>query len=119
MSGLENFEISEALDSVETPSVSELQEEREQLRLEADAALQEGNVERSNYFQGEVAKLDAQLSRLEGEGAETALGEGHAAGHSESYWKEQAAKELAEHGKTTWYYDCKKRLEEAIKNDAK
>lgn len=120
MSGLEISEALEVLEATEVPSVSDLQEQREQFRLQADAAREAGNVEKANYFQGEIAQLDAQISPLTvGEDfGETALGEGYASGHSESYWKKAAAKELAEHGKTTWYKSCKDYLEKAIKNDA-
>ena len=121
MSGLEMIEITEGMEGTESISITELQEQREQLCIQADAALESGNVEKANYFQGEIAHLDEQISQLTSgeDSGEMTLGEGHAGGHSESYWKEAAAKELAEHGKTTWYYDCKKELEEAIKNDAK
>lgn len=118
---MSGFEIFETAESMESTGIAELQEQREQLCTQADAALESGNVERANYFQGEIAHLDEQISRLTSgmDSGEITLGEGHSGGHSESYWKEAAAKELAEHGKTTWYEDCKKQLEEAIKNDAK
>lgn len=118
MSGLEMIETAEVMEST---GIAELQEQREQLCIQADAALESGNVEKANYFQGEIAQLDEQISQLtsgENSGAIT-LGEGYASGHSESYWKKAAAKEFAEHGKTTWYDTCKDCLEEAIKNDAK
>lgn len=118
---MSGFEIFEALESVETPGVSELQEQREQLRLQVEAAQEAGNTEKANYFLGEMSKLDAQLTQLEsqGETGEIAFGKGYSAGHSEDYWRKEAAKELAERGKTPHYYTCKKRLEEAIENDAK
>lgn len=113
------LEINEAIESMESTGITELQEQREELCVQADAARESGNIEKANYFQGEIAKLDEQLAQLTEDSENIALGEGHAGGHTESYWKKAAAKELAEHGKTTWYYSCKKSLEKAIENDSK
>lgn len=115
---MSGFEIFEALESVETPGVSELQEQREQLRLQVEAAQEAGNTEKANYFLGEMSKLDAQLTQLESEGGtgEITFGKGFAAGHSETYWKEEMAKEYAAYGKTPYYYTCKKNYENAVLN---
>lgn len=118
---MSGFEMIETTEGKEIVSMTELQEQREQLCAQADAAREAGNMEKANYFQGEITQLDDRISQLTaGEDlGEMVLGEGYAGGHSESYWRKAAAKELAEHGKTTWYKSCKDYLEEAIENDAK
>ena len=118
---MSGFEMIETTEDKEGVGITELQEQREQLCAQADAAREAGNMEKANYFQGEIAQLDDQISQLTSEEdiGEMFLGEGYAGGHSESYWRKAAAKELAEHGNTTWYKSCKDYLERAIENDAK
>lgn len=118
---MSGFEMIETTEDKEGVGIMELQEQREQLCAQADVAREAGNMEKANYFQGEIAQLDDQISQLTSEEdiGEMFLGEGYAGGHSESYWRKAAAKELAEHGKTTWYKSCKDYLERAIENDAK
>lgn len=118
MSGLEIGEALEALETMESPSVSELQEQREQLHLQADAAREAGNIEKANYFFGEIAKLTEQLAQMETgeEDGEAILGKGFASGRSETYWKDEMAKEYATYGKTPYYYTCKKNYEAAVLN---
>lgn len=56
MSGLEMIEMAEGMEST---GIAELQERREQLCAQAGAALESGNVEKANYFQGEIASWTA------------------------------------------------------------
>ncbi len=115
---MSGFEISETMEAAESFSINEIQEERDQLRLQVDAAQEAGNVEKANYFLGEIAKLEEQLTQLgtDEEAGETTLGKGFARGHSGDYWQEEMVKEYAQYGKTPYYYICKKNYGAATLN---
>lgn len=105
MSGLEMIETAEVMEST---GIAELQEQREQLCAQAGAALESGNVERANYFQGEIAHLDELMARLEGGDSELSFG----SKAGESMALKKADKEYAKHGNTSRY---RQYLEEAAK----
>lgn len=105
MSGLEIFETMEGMEST---GIAELQEQREQLCAQAGAALESGNVERANYFQGEIAKLDSQLAGMEAGDNEITL----SSKAGESMALRKADKEYAKNGDSARY---RQYLEEAAK----
>lgn len=119
MSGMEF--IPEAMELAESTGMSELLEQKEALQGQLEAAQEAGNMEKANFFRGELARVDEKLARQAettgGIGKELSFGrsEGRSDGHSESYWREKALKEAAEHPEkeTTGYKLYVKRADEA------
>ena len=118
MSGMEF--IPEAMELAESGGMSELLEQKEALQGQLEVAQEAGNVEKANFFRGELARLDEKLAQQAettgGMGRELSFGrsEGRSDGHIESYWREKAVKEAAEHGTTTTGYKLYvKRADEA------
>lgn len=102
--------IPEAMELAESTGMSELLEQKETLQGQLEAAQEAGNVEKANFFRGELVRLDEKLARQTepagGMSRELSFGrsEGFSGGHSESYWLEKAGKEAVEHGTTTTGY---------------
>lgn len=119
MSGMEF--IPEAMELTESFGMSELLEQKEALQGQLETAQEAGNMEKANFFRGELARLDEKLARQAepagGMSRELSFGrsEGFSGGHSESYWLEKAAKEAVEHPEkeTTGYKLYMKRAAEA------
>ena len=118
MSGMES--IPEAVELAESAGMSGLLEQKEVLQGQMEAAQEAGNMEKANFFRGELARLDEKLAQQAettgGMGRELSFGrsEGRSDGHTESYWREKALKEAAEHGTTTTGYKLYvKRADEA------
>ena len=112
--------IPEAVELSESAEMSELLEQKEALQGQLEVAQEAGNVEKANFFRGELARLDEKLAQQAETtgciGRELSFGrsEGRSDGHSESYWREKAVKEAAEHGTTTTGYKLYvKRADEA------
>lgn len=100
MSGMEFM--AEAMELAESAGMGELLEQRDALQGQLEDAQESGNVEKANFFRGELAKLEEQLAQAGetasgmGKGQEISFGssrEGRFGGHTESYWREKAAKE--------------------------
>lgn len=119
MSGMEFM--AEAMELAESAGMGELLEQRDALQGQLEDAQESGNVEKANFFRGELAKLEEQLAQAGetasgmGKGQEISFGssrEGFSNGHSESYWREKAAKAEIE-GQTASRNLFKKYAEEA------
>lgn len=123
MSGMEW--ISETMETVEGTEMNELLGQRETLQAQLEAAQEAGNVEKANFFNGEIVKLDEMLAQREGmsdnqiKGQEISFGsskEGFSGGHSESYWKKKAGEEYVKNGESASYKLYMKRAGEAKAN---
>lgn len=123
MSGMEF--ISEAMETTKSTEMSELLGQRETLQAQMEAAQEAGNVEKANFFNGEIAKLDEILAQEEGmsdnqtKEQEISFGssrEGFSGGHSESYWKKKAGEEYVKNGESASYKHYIKRAGEAKAN---
>lgn len=64
MSGMEL--ITEAAELAESAGMSELLEQKGLLQGHLEAARETGNVEKVNFFRGELAKLEDRLTRQKG-----------------------------------------------------
>lgn len=123
MSGMEGM--SEVMETVEDTEMNELMGQKETLQAQLEAAKEAGNVEKANFFNGEISRLDEMLAQAEGmsdnqtKGQEISFGssrEGFSGGHSESYWKQKAGEEYVKNGKSTSYKLYMKRAGEAKAN---
>lgn len=117
--------MSEAMETIEGTEMNELLGQRETLQAQLEAAQEAGNVEKANFFNGEIAKLDEMLAQAEGmsdnqtKGQEISFGssrEGFSGGHSESYWKQKAGEEYVKNGESASYKLYIKRAGEAKAN---
>lgn len=121
MSGMEFM--SEAIELAKDTEMGELLEQKEMLQGQLEAAQEAGNIEKSNFLSGELAKLDERMAQqpetLVGINREQLIsfGEGYSGGHSESYWREKAGIEYVKHGKSRAYYRYVKRAGEAKAKD--
>lgn len=123
MSGMEWM--SEAMETTESIAMNELLGQKETLQAQLEAAQEAGNAEKANFFNGEIARLDEMLARMEGmsdnpvKGQEISFGnsrEGFSDGHSESYWKKKAGEEYVKNGESSSYKLYVKRAGEAKAN---
>lgn len=64
MSGMEF--IPEAVELAESAGMSELLEQKGVLQGQLEAAQETGNVEKANFFRGELAKLEDRLTQQKG-----------------------------------------------------
>lgn len=64
MSGMEFMP--EAMELAESAGMSELLEQKGLLQGQLEAAQEAGNVEKVNFFRGELAKLEDRLTRQKG-----------------------------------------------------
>lgn len=109
------------MELTEDTEMSGLLKQKEALQGQLEAAQVAGNVEKANFFRGELAKLEEQPAQAGetasgmGKGQAISFGssrEGFSGGHSESYWREKAAKAEIE-GQTASRNLFKKYAEEA------
>lgn len=123
MSGMEWM--TEAMETIEGTEMNEMLGQREMMQAQLEAAQEAGNVEKANFFNGEIAKLDEMLARMEGisdnqtKVQKISFGssrEGFSGGHSESYWKQKAGEEYVKNGESASYKLYIKRAGEAKAN---
>ena len=114
--------VPEAIETTESTEISKLQET---LQAQLEAAQEAGNVEKANFYSGEISRLNELSTQVEGasevqeRGHEISFGstkDGFSGHHSETYWKEKAGKEYAEHGNSPSYKYYIKRAGEAKAN---
>lgn len=111
MSELFNLEgIAEVAETAELTKTNELLAQRDALQEKLDAALEENNVEKANFFKGELGKITERFDnqRIDRNG-ELSFGSGHSA----EYYYNKAGEELARNGETRYYKECIKRAGKA------
>lgn len=95
--------IAEAAEAAELGGNNELLEQVSALQEKLDAALEENNAEKANFFRGELGKITEQMQS----GEAGATGEISFGGtrHSPEYWYRKAGEEKAKHGESSRYRD--------------
>lgn len=117
--------MAEAKETIEGTKMNEMLEQKEMLQAQMEAAQEAGNVEKVNFFNGEITKLDEMLAQAKEmpdnrtKAHMISFGssrEGFSGGHSESYWLQKAGEEYVKNGKSESYKLYLKRAGEAKAN---
>lgn len=119
MSGMELF--SEGMENMENTGAAELLGQRAELQAQLEEAQAAGNLEKANYYNGEIAELDKELAATGHSGIEPQNGGEISFGKSAAQLNaEQRARESIKNGSRQGYnYWRNKAIDFAVKEDLK